>query len=102
MTSCFTLSGPIFSRTMPGNTPVLVGTLGSGNYYLAVAELLPEGWAASNRAIHVGDRIVAVAQEDGEDVRVKGWKITEVVRLIRGPKGTAVRLTIVPAGKDES
>lgn len=70
--------------------------------YLAVAGLTPDGSAVASRAIHIGDRIIAVAQQDGKDVRVKGWKITEVVPLIRGPKGTTVRLTIVPAGEDES
>ena len=71
--------------------------------YLVVNALLPDGPAASSKAIHVGDRIIAVAQgDDGPDVPVKGWGITEVVRLIRGPKGATVRLMIVPAKKDDS
>jgi thiol-disulfide isomerase/thioredoxin len=69
---------------------------------LVVNILIPDAPAASSHAIHVGDRIIAVAQENGPDVRVKGLKIDEVVPLIRGPKGTSVRLTIVPATKDDT
>jgi hypothetical protein len=68
---------------------------------LVVNALLPDGPAAASKAIHVGDRIIAVAQgDDGPDVPVQGWGIIKVVPLIRGPKGTTVRLTIVPANKD--
>lgn len=70
--------------------------------YLVVNALLPGGAAASSKAIHVGDRIIAVAQgDDGPDVPVKGRGILEVVPLLRGPKGTTVRLTIVPAERDD-
>ena len=96
------LSSAMVARGSVRDTAGVGMALRTDGDYLAVAELLPDGSAAASRAIHVGDRIVAVAQEDGEDVRVKGWKITEVVPLLRGPKGTTVRLTIVPAGKDES
>ena len=39
--------------------------------------------------------------DDGPDVPAKGWEITKVVALVRGKKGTTVRLTIVPARKDD-
>ena len=48
--------------------------------------------------ILAGDRIVAVAQSTQEFVDVLGWRIDEVVDLIRGPKGTTLRLQINPAG----
>jgi thiol-disulfide isomerase/thioredoxin len=69
---------------------------------LVVNVLLPDAPAAASKAIHVGDRIIAVAQENAADVRVKGLTTTEVVRLVRGPKGTSVRLTIAPAKKDDT
>lgn len=70
--------------------------------YLVVNALLPDEPAAASKAIHVGDRIIAVAQgKDGPDVPVKGRGVTEVVSLIRGTKGTTVRVTIVPAKKDD-
>jgi thiol-disulfide isomerase/thioredoxin len=76
--------------------------LGKKGEDLLVNFLTPDAPAASSHAIHVGDRIIAVAQENGPDVQVKGLKINEVVPLIRGPKGTSVRLTIVPPNKDDS
>jgi thiol-disulfide isomerase/thioredoxin len=69
---------------------------------LVVNILIPDAPAALSHAIHVGDRIIAVAQEKGPDARVKGMSINEVVPLIRGPKGTSVTLTIVPAEKDDT
>jgi thiol-disulfide isomerase/thioredoxin len=69
---------------------------------LVVNILIPDSPAARSHAIRVGDRIIAVAQEKGPDARVKGMSINEVVPLIRGPKGTSVTLTIVPAEKDDA
>ncbi|MFH7456849.1 tail-specific protease, partial [Pseudomonas syringae pv. tagetis] len=42
-------------------------------------------------------KIVAVAQGEKEMVDVIGWRLDEVVKLIRGPKGTVVRQEIIPA-----
>ena len=44
-----------------------------------------------------GDKIVAVAQGDEEFVDVRHWPLYKAVRLIRGPKGSTVRLRVVPA-----
>lgn len=76
--------------------------LGKEGEDIVVTAVLPDASAAASHAIHVGDQIIAVAQENGADVRVKGSKINDVALLIRGPKGTSVRLTIVPAKKDDT
>jgi len=76
---------------------VALGKEGDG---FVVKAVLPDSPAATNGAVHVGDRLVDVAQGDGPAVPVVGKSIDEVVRLIRGAKGTAVRLTVVPAKKD--
>ena len=76
--------------------------LGQEGDDIVVNALLPDASAAASHAIHVGDRIIAVSQENGADVRVKGLKLTDLVSQIRGPKGTTVRLTIVPAKKDDT
>jgi C-terminal processing protease CtpA/Prc len=55
-----------------------------------------------NKAIRVGDLVIAVAEDGKPAVALRGKTVPEAVRLIRGPKGTTVRLTLVPAGKDES
>lgn len=66
--------------------------------YTKVADLIPGGPAYKSKLLHRNDKIIGVAQgEDGEMVDVIGWRITDVVRLIRGPKGTVVRLQILPA-----
>lgn len=66
--------------------------------YTKVVEIIPGGPAFTSKKINVDDRIIAVAQGvDGEFVDVIGWRITDVVKLIRGPKETTVRLQILRA-----
>jgi len=66
--------------------------------YTKVVEIIPGGPAFKSKEINVDDRIIAVAQDlDGEFVDVIGWRITDVVQLIRGPKETTVRLQILKA-----
>lgn len=69
--------------------------------YTKIVEVIPGGPAAKSKLLNVDDKIVGVAQDkDGEFEDVIGWRITDVVKLIRGPKGTVVRLQIIPAGSD--
>ncbi len=66
--------------------------------YTKVHEIIPGGPAYKSNLLHRDDKIIGVAQgEDGEMVDVMGWKITDVVQLIRGPKETKVRLQIIPS-----
>ncbi|MEO7068315.1 MAG: carboxy terminal-processing peptidase [Rhodanobacter sp.] len=66
--------------------------------YTQIRELLPAGPAAKSGKISVGDRIVGIAQGDkGAFVDVIGWRLDDVVNLIRGKKDTEVRLEILPA-----
>jgi carboxyl-terminal processing protease len=66
--------------------------------YTKVVEIIPGGPAFTTKKINVDDRIIAVAQGiDGEFEDVIGWRITDVVKLIRGPKETVVRLQILRA-----
>lgn len=68
--------------------------------YIKVAEIVPGGPAFKSNLLHKNDRISAVAQGDkGEFVDVVGWRISDVVQLIRGPKGTVVRLQILLASE---
>jgi len=70
--------------------------LTSEDGYCKIRELMP-GPAMRSGKIKVNDRIVAVAQGTNDFVDVIDWKLNKVVELIRGPKGTEVRLTIIPA-----
>jgi carboxyl-terminal processing protease len=67
--------------------------------YIAVLNVIPGGPAALDGSIKPNDRITAVAQgPEGEFVDVVGWRLDDVVELIRGPGGTVVRLQILNAG----
>ena len=65
---------------------------------VAVLNVIPGGPASIDGRLAPNDRITAVGQGDeGELVDVVGWQLDDVVQLIRGPSGTAVRLQILPA-----
>ena len=68
--------------------------------YTKVDHLLPGGPADRDpqKQLHADDRITGVAQGSGDMVDVVGWRLTDVVALIRGTPGTTVRLQILPAG----
>lgn len=67
--------------------------------YVQVINIIPGGPAAIDGKLQPKDRITAVAQgEDGELVDVIGWRLDDVVQLIRGPADTVVRLQVMPAG----
>ena len=71
--------------------------LQSEDGYCKIRELVPGGPAMRSQRIKPGDRIIAVAQASQEAVDVVDMKLRKVVELIRGPKGTEVRLTIIPS-----
>ncbi len=68
--------------------------------YTKVMRIMPGSPADKSRQLKAGDRIVAVAQGTDDFVDILGWRIDEVVELIRGAKGTTVRLQIQPADGD--
>jgi carboxyl-terminal processing protease len=71
--------------------------LRADNEYTEVLRTVPGGPAAKSGKLRGGDRIIGVAQgEDGHMEDVVGWRLQDVVDLIRGPKGSVVRLNILP------
>ncbi|HMM75218.1 MAG TPA: carboxy terminal-processing peptidase [Gammaproteobacteria bacterium] len=73
--------------------------LQSDNEYTVVREIVKGGPADLSKKLHEGDRIIGIAQgADGEVVDVVGWRLDEVVDLIRGPKGSVVQLQVLPKG----
>jgi len=65
--------------------------------YVTVMEILPGGSAQQTGELKANDRILAVGQgKSGELVDVVGWRLDDVVQLIRGPLGSIVRLQIQP------
>lgn len=66
--------------------------------YTTIVSIVPGGPADKSKNLFPDDRIVAVGQgEEGEMVDVIGWRTDDVVQLIRGKKGTTVRLEILRA-----
>jgi carboxyl-terminal processing protease len=71
--------------------------------YTKVVRLIPKGPADKSNLLMPGDKIIGVGQgKEGELKDTIGERIDEVVKLIRGPKNTYVRLKIIPAKKADS
>ena len=67
--------------------------------YVQIVSIIPGGPAAIDGKLKPKDRITGVAQgPEGDMVDVVGWRLDDVVDLIRGPANTVVRLQIIPAG----
>ena len=65
--------------------------------FVTIMEILPGGSAQQKGELKANDRILAVGQgKDGKMVDVVGWRLDDVVQLIRGPNGSFVRLQIQP------
>lgn len=69
--------------------------------YTVIRSVVPGGPAELSKKIKPQDKIVGVAQEGEDFVDIIGWRLDEVVELIKGPKGTVVLLQVVK-GSDDS
>jgi carboxyl-terminal processing protease len=89
-----------FNMSMNRSLEGIGAVLGTENDYIIVREVRPGGPAFKSKKIFKNDRIIAVAQgEDGEMVDIVGWRVDDAIQLIRGKKGTVVRLKILPASE---
>ncbi len=87
-----------FSISMKLSLEGIGATLRQDNDYTVVAGIVPGGPAAKSGLLEEEDKIVGVAQgDDGEMIDVIGWRLDDVIQLIRGKKGTVVRLLILKA-----
>lgn len=66
--------------------------------YTVVTSVVTGGPADLSKKVKTDDKIVAVAQGDGEFTDVIGWRLDDVVELIKGPKGSTVRLQLIKGG----
>jgi len=71
--------------------------LRSEDGYCKIQSLITGGPAERAKKLKPNDKIIAVAQGEGTPVDVVDMKLNRVVEMIRGPQGTEVRLTVVPA-----
>jgi WD40 repeat protein len=93
----------IWDASFAGTTPLAgIGVrfeVGDGG--AVVTDVVAGGPAALDRRLQARDRIVALAQGEGNFVEVKGKTYAEVARLVRGPQDSTVQLKVLPAGKAE-
>ncbi|NLC60684.1 MAG: carboxy terminal-processing peptidase [Gammaproteobacteria bacterium] len=92
-------STELFNQNMSLSLEGIGAQLQKQDDVVVIRELIPGGPAAMSGKFRPGDRITGVGQgEDGPIEDVVGWRIDDVVEKIKGPKGTQVRLEVVPAG----
>jgi carboxyl-terminal processing protease len=76
--------------------------LKSEDDYTSVVRLVPAGPADKSGNVHPADKIISVGQgETGALIDVVGWRLDDVVELIRGPKDSTVRLEVIPAEAED-
>jgi len=92
-----------FNMEMSRSLEGIGATLKTENEYVTIETIVPGGPAFKSKQIEIGDRIVGVAQgAEGEFQDIIGWRIDNAIGLIRGHKGTLVRLKILPKSKATS
>ena len=71
--------------------------------YTVVEKVIPGGPADLSDLLHGSDRIVGISQQGEKEFKdVVGWRLEEVVALIRGAKGTKVNLQILPGAEGQA
>ncbi|SEG33487.1 carboxy terminal-processing peptidase [Oceanospirillum linum] len=70
--------------------------------FTKVVSLVPGGPVAKAGELKPADKIIGVGQDDENIVDVVGWRLDEVVDLIRGPKASTVRLQVIPANATDN
>jgi carboxyl-terminal processing protease len=92
-----------FNQSMSLSLEGIGAQLQTENEYTKIREIIKGGPADKSKQLFAGDKIIAVAQgKDSDVVNVIDWRIDDVVSLIRGKKGTAVRLKIIPSSEPNS
>jgi len=76
-------------------------SLRSEDGYAVVTEIVPGMAADKDGRLQPEDKIVGIQKENGEEIDLVEKKLSDVVRFIRGPRGTKVRLIVQPAESKE-
>lgn len=90
-----------FEIAMRLNLDGIGAVLRSENGQCIIVEVVPGGAAGKDGRLKPNDKIVGVAQGDGKFVDAVDMKLRDVVKMVRGARGTKVQLKVVPAGKIE-
>lgn len=91
-----------FNESMSNTLEGIGAQLQMENEMVTIKMIIPGGPAYKDKTLQINDRIVAVAQGNGEFEDIVGWRIDAAVAKIKGKKGTVVRLKILPAGASAS
>lgn len=83
-----------FDTSMRGSLEGIGARLQKKSDYVEISELIPGGPAWRGKELEQGDLIMKVAQGKEEPVDIAGMRLDDVVKKIKGPKGTEVRLTV--------
>jgi len=83
-----------FDVSMSGKLEGIGARLQKENDFTKITELISGGPAWRGKQLEAGDLILKVAQAEGEAVDVVGMRLDDVVKKIKGPKGTLVKLTV--------
>ncbi|MWP60849.1 carboxy terminal-processing peptidase [Gilliamella sp. Pas-s25] len=75
-------------------------TLSQQDDYTVIMSFVTGGPAEKSKQLSVGDKIIGVGQSNSAIEDVIGWRLDDIVDKIRGPKGTVVKLEILPAGNN--
>jgi carboxyl-terminal processing protease len=86
-----------FNQEMSQSLEGIGATLRNEGDYVQIVDLIVGGPAYKSHQLNAKDRITAVAQGDDKPYQdIVGWFTDDAVKLIKGPKGTVVRLKILP------
>ncbi|MFH2122892.1 MAG: carboxy terminal-processing peptidase [Pseudomonadota bacterium] len=83
-----------FDIHMRGSLEGIGAVLREEDGYIKVVSIIPGSASAGQGQLEAEDSILEVAQKDGDPVEITDMRLRDAVRLIRGPKGTEVRLTV--------
>ena len=91
-----------FNIDMARSLEGIGATLSSENEFVTIKSVVHGGPADKSKQIKIDDKIIAVAQGSEDFVDVVGWRLDNAISLIRGKKGTTVRLKILSKDQDLS
>lgn len=86
------------SRSLEG----IGASLTSENEFVTIKSVMTGGPADKSKQIKIDDKIIGISQDEQEFVDVVGWRLDNAIQLIRGKKGTNVRLKIISKNQDLS
>jgi len=90
-----------FASMMSLSLEGIGATLVSNDGYVEIVSLVANGPAEKSKQLSVGDRIVAVGENDKKPmVDIIGWRLDDAIALIKGPKNSKVRLKVLPKNNE--